>query len=64
MSEVIYAFYLLLDGERCAMRWYENNPTACFDLPRDAGKLEVIAFAKDGLENMVRVQIPVEQSFR
>lgn len=64
MSEVIYAFYLLLDGERCAMRWYENNPTACFDLPRDAGKLEVIAFAKDGLENKVRVQIPVEQSFR
>lgn len=54
-----YAFYLLVDGKRCAMRWYEPNPEVYFDLPSETGKLEVVAFVRDGLGSQVNVRVPV-----
>jgi len=57
---VTYAFYLLVDGVRHAMRWYETHPEAYFDLLNATGKLEVIAFARDRLGSQVSVRIPVQ----
>lgn len=58
---VTYAFYLLVDGVRQAKRWYEPRSDAHFDLPNATGKLEVVAFARDRLQNQVSVRIPVGQ---
>jgi hypothetical protein len=57
---VTYAFYLLVDGVRQAMRWYETKSNVFFDLPDVTGKLEVVAFARDSLGGQVSVRIPVD----
>ena len=57
---VTYAFYLLIDGVRHAMRWYDPRPEAYFKLMNAKGKLEVIAFARDRLGGQVSVRIPVQ----
>ncbi len=34
-----YAFYLLVEGRKSQMRWYEASPSHCFILsPKEAGK--------------------------
>lgn len=48
-----FAFYLLVDGSRCAVRWYETTTEAYFDFPSKSGRLEVIGFARDGLGGQV-----------
>jgi len=55
-----FAFYLLANGGRCAVRWYETNPECCFDLSGVSGRLEVVAFVRDGLGGQVSARVPVE----
>jgi hypothetical protein len=59
---VTYAFYLLVDGVRQAMRWYETKSDVFFELPAVIGKLEVVAFARDSLGGQVNVRIPVDMA--
>lgn len=56
---IMYAFYLLVDGVRQAVRWYEPCSEVHFDLPDKAGRLQVVAFARSQPENQVSVRIPV-----
>ncbi|GLO14116.1 hypothetical protein PPUJ20028_26980 [Pseudomonas putida] len=42
-----FAFYLLVDGDRHDVRWYEALPNACFPIPDTLGELTVIAFYQD-----------------
>jgi len=44
---VTFAFYLIRDGQREAMRWYRPEPEASFDIPEAPGRLSVRAFARD-----------------
>jgi hypothetical protein len=46
VESLTYAFYLVLDGQRCDMRWYERSRCIEFPLPRAAGRLEVVAFVR------------------
>lgn len=49
-----FAFYLLVDGKREAVRWYEPSATARFDLGGpEKGKLSVVAFAMDPFGNRI-----------
>ncbi len=41
-----YAFYLVRDGQREAMRWYRPEPEAVFDIPEAPGRLSVRAFVR------------------
>lgn len=41
-----YAFYLFLDGERFATRWYGAEPHAIFPGPHPAGRYEAVAFSR------------------
>lgn len=59
MKGVTYAFYLLVDGVRQAIRWYEPCPDVYFDLPNAAKKLEVITFARLHFGVQMSVRIPV-----
>lgn len=45
-----YAFYLMIDGVRHDMRWYEVSPNARFDRPGVLGELQVVAFYRDDLD--------------
>jgi pimeloyl-ACP methyl ester carboxylesterase len=56
---VTYAFYLLLNGERVAVRWYTVDNHVTFDLPPTPGRLEVVAFVLDSLANKVITRVPV-----
>ena len=42
-----FAFYLLIDGVRHDVRWYEPSPRARFPIPDTPGELVVVAFYKD-----------------
>lgn len=42
-----FAFYLLVDGDRHDVRWYDALPNACFPIPDTFGELTVIAFYQD-----------------
>jgi len=42
------------------VRWYETNPECCFDLSGVSGRLEVVAFVRDGLGGQVSARVPVE----
>lgn len=55
-----YAFYLLSNGERCALRWYESDPTVLFDhIGKNGECLEVMAFCMDASNNIFSVIVPV-----
>lgn len=56
---IMYAFYLLVDGVRQSVRWYEPCSEVHFDLPDKAGRLQVVAFARSRPGNQVSVRIPV-----
>lgn len=56
---ITFAFYLLVDGVRHAMRWYEPRSDVHFDLLNVTGKLEVVAFARDRFGMKVSVRVPV-----
>jgi hypothetical protein len=56
----LYAFYLLNNGARIAIRWYEPSPHAVFELPSDMGRLEIIAFVRDKQGNQSSVRIAVQ----
>lgn len=42
-----FAFYLLVDGDRHDVRWYESLPDARFPIPETLGELTVMAFYQD-----------------
>lgn len=44
-----FAFYLLVNGERHDVRWYEGLPDARFPIPETPGELTVMAFYQDSL---------------
>ena len=57
-----FAFYLMLDGVRQGMRWYDISNCAVFPIPEGGGKLEVIAFYKDALGEMITAKASVTGS--
>lgn len=44
---VTYAFYLLVDGKRMAVRWYSPLNETVFDVAGITGLVEIVAFSKD-----------------
>ncbi|UVL79871.1 DUF6270 domain-containing protein [Pseudomonas putida] len=42
-----FAFYLLVDGVRTEVRWYERSRNVRFSVPSESGSLEVVAFYRD-----------------
>lgn len=48
-GEVAYAFYLLVEGHKTQVRWYEASPTHTFTLePTDLGKtVQVLGFVRE-----------------
>lgn len=48
-----FSFYLLVDGVRHDVRWYEASKNVRFPLPEISGKLEVMAFYKDIFDETV-----------
>ncbi|GEM_PF-4537042 len=55
-----YAFYLVVDGVRVDVRWYEPSAVFQFDLPEKGEEIEILAFVKhqDGATNTLRATIP------
>lgn len=56
---VVYAFYLLVDGKRHDMRWYDKSAAAVFNLPPAEGDMEVVGFAKDAFGEKLVVKVAV-----
>ncbi|MDD2369648.1 MAG: hypothetical protein PHQ90_10125 [Sulfuricurvum sp.] len=48
-----YAFYILVDGVRHTVRWYEQSNEILFETQDLCGKLAVMAFAKDTFGQVV-----------
>ena len=48
-----FAFYLLVNGDRHDVRWYEALPNAHFPIPETLGELTVMAFYQDSLGEKV-----------
>lgn len=55
-----FAFYLIVNGTRHTVRWYEAEPSAKFDIPDSIDNLEIIAFYKDILEDQVLAKCSVK----
>lgn len=55
------AFYLVVDGTRRDVRWYDTSRDARFPVPSSYETLEVIAFYKDALEEQLSAKCNVEQ---
>lgn len=51
-----FAFYLLIDGNRHAARWYEASQTARFSIPEASGEIAVVAFYQDPKEEKISSQ--------
>jgi len=56
----MYAFYLLVDGKRHDMRWYDQSAEAVFSLPDTEGRMEVVGFAKDAFGEKLVVKVVVD----
>jgi len=54
-----YAYYLLDNGQRCAVRWYEPDPAVSFDIPEHGKQLEIVAFCRDELGHQSSVRVGV-----
>jgi len=54
-----YAFYLIRNDQREAMRWYRPEPEASFDISETPGRLSVRAFARDREGATTIVTVPV-----
>lgn len=54
-----YAFYLVVNGARHEVRWYDTLPNAKFAIPDDISNLEVVAFYKDILEDQISTKCTV-----
>lgn len=51
-----FAFYLMIDGDRHDVRWYEASPNARFPIPETLGELTVTAFYQDSLGQKISCQ--------
>jgi len=56
-----FAFYLVIDGARSDVRWYEASPDARFRIPGKYDTLEIMAFYKDAAEDQISAKCTVEQ---
>lgn len=57
-----FAFYLLRNGERIAMRWYESSKSAVFNVDGSLDGLEVVAFMRDHLGGQISSRVFVDSS--
>ena len=51
-----FAFYLLIDGNRHAARWYETSQSTRFPLPETSGEVSVVAFYQDPKDEKISAQ--------
>ncbi|WGV19202.1 DUF6270 domain-containing protein [Pseudomonas putida] len=51
-----FAFYLLIDGDRHAARWYEATQSARFPIPETSGEISIVAFYQDPKEEKISSQ--------
>lgn len=61
-NKLLFAFYLLVDGNRSQVKWYDESPHATFDISDDSGKLEVMAFVRDDLGKQVSTRFTVSRA--
>ncbi|MDB5751310.1 MAG: hypothetical protein JWP65_1731 [Ramlibacter sp.] len=54
-----YAYYLMAGVQRLAVRWYSANPSATFELPKEATGVRVIGFVRDGMGTVVQSSVAV-----
>ena len=52
-----FAFYLLKNGERINMRWYESNPTAIFEGYTESESFAAVGFVKDHFGSVITKRI-------
>lgn len=55
-----FAFYLVVDGSRHNVRWYDSSPSARFEVPDNTSNLEIVAFYKDILEDQMSTRCTVQ----
>ncbi|MFG0851055.1 DUF6270 domain-containing protein [Pseudomonas sp. FYR_2] len=55
-----FAFYLVVNGSRHEVRWYDTSPSARFELPENTSNLEIVAFYKDILEDQLSAKCSVK----
>ncbi|WP_258911407.1 DUF6270 domain-containing protein [Pseudomonas putida] len=55
-----FAFYLVVNGSRHSVRWYDTSPNARFEVPNNTSNLEVVAFYKDILEDQMSTKCTVK----
>lgn len=60
-DDTSFAFYLMVDGARQAMRWYDPTCRAVFPVPAEFNTLEVVVFYRDVLGEVIRSTAAVER---
>ncbi|MGT3070937.1 DUF6270 domain-containing protein [Pseudomonas putida] len=55
-----YAFYLVVNGVRHDVRWYDTSPNARFAVPDHISNFEIVAFYKDILEDQLSARCDVK----
>ncbi|WEK29774.1 MAG: DUF6270 domain-containing protein [Candidatus Pseudomonas phytovorans] len=55
-----FAFYLVVNGARHTVRWYDASPNARFEVPDNTSNLEIVAFYKDILEDQMSTKCTVK----
>ncbi|HHJ1299046.1 MULTISPECIES: DUF6270 domain-containing protein [Pseudomonas] len=55
-----FAFYLVVNGARHEVRWYDTSPNARFEVPDQSSSLEIVAFYKDILEDQMSARCTVK----
>ncbi|WP_426809319.1 DUF6270 domain-containing protein [Pseudomonas sp. WOUb67] len=61
-DETSFAFYLMVDGVRQAMRWYEPACRAVFPVSAEVEIVEVVVFYRDVLGEVIRSTAVVERA--
>nr|WP_277604173.1 DUF6270 domain-containing protein [Pseudomonas capeferrum] len=54
-----FAFYLLIDGNRHDIRWYDASDSARFPVPNQPGELTIAAFYKDHQDKTISLKCDV-----
>lgn len=64
-KNIKYAFYLLVDGKRHSIRWYEPIPEVYFEIGDIKGKFEIVAFLEtiNGKRTSVRIPVKMKPSY-
>ncbi|WP_299195355.1 DUF6270 domain-containing protein [uncultured Amphritea sp.] len=58
-----YAFYLLVNGQREEIRWYDACCEVIFEIPSVEGKFEILAFVRDVFGGQTSLRVLVENFF-